>query len=128
MRLQYQTEQAVVFQHVRRLIRCVIDCQLTRADSIATRNALMLARSLAARVWDDSPLQLKQLEKIGIVAVRKLVAAGIRSIEELETVEASRIETILGRAPPFGMRILDHVRAFPKLRVSIQMQGQLVGV
>ncbi|KAL9091662.1 MAG: hypothetical protein Q9165_004738 [Trypethelium subeluteriae] len=124
MRLQHQTEQAIVFQHVHRLIRCIVDCELSRGDSAGTRNALMLARSLAARAWDDSPLQLKQLEKIGIVAVRKLVAAGIRTIEELETTEAQRIETILGRAPPFGIRLLDHVKAFPKLRVSVQMQGQ----
>ncbi|KAF2239234.1 P-loop containing nucleoside triphosphate hydrolase protein [Viridothelium virens] len=124
MRLQHQTEQAIVFQHVHRLIRCIIDCQLSRGDSTGSRNALMLARSLAARAWDDSPLQLKQLEKIGIVAVRKLVAAGVRTIEELETAEAQRIETILGRAPPFGIRLLDHVKAFPKLRVSVQMQGQ----
>ena len=126
MRLQYQTDQSIIFQHVHRLIRCTIDCALAREDSMASRNGLMLARSLAARAWDDSPLQLKQLDKVGIVAVRKLVTAGIRTIEELETAEAHRLETILGRATPFGMRLLDQARAFPKLRVSVQIQGQAV--
>ncbi|KAI9664828.1 MAG: Sec63 [Bathelium mastoideum] len=124
IRNQHQIEQAVVFQHVHRLIRCTIDCELSRQDSTGTKNALMLARSLAARVWDDSPLQLKQLERIGVVAVRKLVAAGIRTIEELETADAQRIQTILTKPNPFGLRVLDQARAFPKLRVSVEMHGQ----
>lgn len=128
VRLQYHTEQGLVFQHVHRLTRCIIDCALFKADSITTRNALGLARSLAARVWDDSPLQLKQLAQIGIVAVRKLVVAGIRTIEELEDADAQRIETILGRSSPFGLRVLDQVKAFPKLRVSVRMQGQPVRI
>ena len=128
MKLQHHTEQALVFQHVHRLARCIIDCALCKSDSVAARNALMLARSLAARVWDDSPLQLKQLDQIGTVAVRKLVAAGVRSIEELASVDAQRIETILGRNSPFGLRVLDHVKAFPKLRVSVRIHRQPVRI
>jgi len=123
---QYNTDVAIVFQHVHRLIRCIIDCQLYLEDSIASRNALALARSLGARVWDDSPLQLKQIEQIGIVAVRKLVNAGIKTIEELENTEPHRIETILSKHPPFGMKLLDRLKAFPKLRVSMRMMGRAV--
>ncbi|KAI9714439.1 MAG: Sec63 [Bogoriella megaspora] len=120
---QMQTETNIVFQHVHRLIRCIIDCKLSVGDAVGSRNALMLSRSLAARAWDDSPLQLKQLDRIGIAAVRRFVAADIKTIEELEGVDSHRIETILNRAPPFGMRLLDQVRSFPKLRVSVKMQG-----
>lgn len=125
-RPQYNTDVAIIFQHVHRLIRCIIDCQLYLEDSIASRNALTLARSLGARVWDDSPLQLKQVEQIGIVAVRKLVNAGIKTIEELENTEPHRIETILSKHPPFGMRLLDRLKAFPKLHVSVKTMGQPV--
>lgn len=124
---QYTTDVAIIFQHVHRLIRCIIDCQLYLEDSVAARNALMLARSLGARVWDDSPLQLKQIEQIGPVAVRKLVNAGVKTIEDLETMEAHRIETILSKHPPFGLKLLDRLKAFPKLRVSVQMMGKTVG-
>jgi len=47
----------------------------------------MLERSLGARAWDDSPLQLKQIEQLGIVTVRKLVNAGVSTIEELENTD-----------------------------------------
>jgi ATP-dependent DNA helicase HFM1/MER3 len=122
----YMTEVALVFQHVTRLIRCIIDIELCLEDSVSLRSALMLCRSLGARCWDDSPLQLKQIERIGPVGVRRLVNANVNSIDALENTEAHKIEAILTRAPPFGLKILDEVRAFPKLRVSMKMTGKPV--
>lgn len=123
-RHEYNAAKATIFNNVNRLVRCIIDCQLYLEDSIAARNALALARSLGAQVWDDSPLHIKQLEGIGLVSVRKLVGVGIKSIDDLENTEAHRIETALLRNPPFGTQVLEKVRAFPKLRVSIQMVGE----
>lgn len=86
----------------------------------------MIERSLGSRTWDDSPLQLKQIEGIGAVAVRKFVNAGIRSIEDLEAADAHRIETLISRNPPFGMKVLEAVKSFPKLRVSLHAQPSSV--
>ncbi|KAF2261988.1 P-loop containing nucleoside triphosphate hydrolase protein [Lojkania enalia] len=116
---QYNNDISIVFKHIHRLIRCVIDCQLCLGDSVAIRNALMLERSLASHAWDDSPLQMKQIDGLGAASVRKLVNAGIRSIEDLEYTEPHRIEIALTRNPPFGLRILDRLKSFPKLRISI---------
>ncbi|KIW02382.1 uncharacterized protein PV09_06203 [Verruconis gallopava] len=121
---QYQSDTYFVFQHIRRLIRCIIDFKVADRDSVSLRNALFICRSIGARCWDDSPLQMKQLEKIGVAGVRKLVAAGIESIEALEAVEAHRIESILQRNPPFGHQVLDSARAFPKLRISLNVAGK----
>ncbi|OCL09193.1 hypothetical protein AOQ84DRAFT_317365 [Glonium stellatum] len=125
-RQQYTVEIGIIFRHINRLIRCVIDCQLFLEDSVAIRNALMLERSLGARAWDDSPLQLKQIEQLGIVTVRKLVNAGINTIELLENTEPHRIEMILNKNPPFGMRLLDRLKSFPKLRVSANVFNKSV--
>ncbi|KAF1911341.1 nucleotide-sugar transporter-domain-containing protein [Ampelomyces quisqualis] len=121
-RSQYIMETQVVFKNINSLIRCIIDCQLCLGDSVSIHSALMLERSLGARVWDDSPLQMKQVESIGVVGVRKFVNAGIRSMEDLEACDAHRIEALLGRNPPFGMRVLETVKTFPKLRVSLNVQ------
>jgi ATP-dependent DNA helicase HFM1/MER3 len=112
----------VIFKNIGSLIRCIIDCQIFLGDSISIHSALMLERSLGARAWDDSPLQMKQIEAIGVVAVRKLVNAGIKCIEDLEGCEPHRIESLLGRNPPFGLKVLERVRSFPKLRVSLHAQ------
>ncbi|KAF1977607.1 P-loop containing nucleoside triphosphate hydrolase protein [Bimuria novae-zelandiae CBS 107.79] len=125
-RVQYNTEAVVVFKQTNRLIRCIIDCQIYAGDSVSINNALIVERSLAARVWDDSPLQMKQIDTLGVVGCRKLAQAGIRSLEELECTDAHRIEYLLGRNPPYGLKILEKLRAFPKLRVSLQLQASSV--
>lgn len=125
-KIQYSIDQGLLFQHVHRLIRCIIDCQSYRKDAVGIRNALLLSRSLAARVWDDSPLVLRQIDQLGPVAVRKLVAANINSIDDLELVEPGRIERVLGKNPAFAHKILAAVKTFPKLRVSIQLRSQPV--
>ena len=122
---QYNQDKAFVFSHVNRLIRCVIDCQIHLQDAITVRNGLELARSLSARVWDNSPHQMKQLPNVGLVAIRKLVMGGINSIEALEAAEPHRIELLMSRNPPFGQKLLASTRDFPKLRVSVKMMGKV---
>jgi ATP-dependent DNA helicase HFM1/MER3 len=95
-------------------------------DSMATRNSLMVLRSVSAMGWDDGPMQMRQIENIGIASVRKLAGAGITSIEILEETDPHKIELVLKKAPPYGRKLLDQLKAFPKLRVSIQMIGRLV--
>ncbi|KAL1801518.1 hypothetical protein ACET3X_001860 [Alternaria dauci] len=120
-RSEYTKETQIIFKNIGSLVRCIIDCQIILGDSVSIHSALMLERSLGAKVWDDSPLQMKQIESIGVVAVRKLVNAGLRSIEDLESCEPHRIEALVGRNPPYGLTILDKVRSFPKLRVSLHV-------
>ncbi|OJJ49132.1 hypothetical protein ASPZODRAFT_157591 [Penicilliopsis zonata CBS 506.65] len=123
-KFSFQQDKVFVFSHINRLIRCVVDCQISSQDSLAVRNSLELARSFAARVWDNSPLQMKQIDQIGIVTVRKLAAAGIASIEMLESTEPHRIEMILSKNPPFGIKLLARLNEFPKLRVTTKMIGK----
>ncbi|MCJ1414208.1 Sec63 [Xylographa parallela] len=120
---QYQQDRAILFTHVHRLVRCIIDCQIYLQDGPATRHALELARSLSAKVWDNSPLQMKQVPSLGPVSVRKLVTAGINSLEILESTEAHRINMILSKQPGFGDKILAVLQNFPKLRVSVKITG-----
>lgn len=124
-RLQFQQDKAIVFTHINRLIRCIIDCQIHNEDGVAVRNCLELARSFASRVWENSPLQMKQIDQVGVVAVRKLAGAGITSIQGLEETEAHKIDMILSKNPPFGMKLLARLAEFPKLRVTIKMLGKV---
>ncbi|KAK2784145.1 Sec63 [Onygenales sp. PD_12] len=123
-RLSFQQDKGLVFSHANRLIRCIIDCQISLQDSVSTRHALELARSIGARVWDNSALQMKQIDQIGIVAVRKLANAGINSVEALEATEPHRIDMLLSKNPPFGSKLLGKVAEFPKPRVSVKLMGK----
>ncbi|EXJ82464.1 hypothetical protein A1O3_06277 [Capronia epimyces CBS 606.96] len=117
---QHRNDKLTVFAHANRLIRCLIDCQVHLKDAVSTRHALELGRSLAAHVWDNTASQLRQIEGLGEVAVRKLASASINSIDTLLNTEPSRIELVLGKNPPFGLELLKKLESFPNLRVSVK--------
>lgn len=68
---------------------------------------------------------MKQIDQIGVVAVRKLAAAGITSIEDLECAEAHQIEVVLSKNPPFGAKLLARLKEFPRLRVAVKMSKKV---
>jgi ATP-dependent DNA helicase HFM1/MER3 len=68
---------------------------------------------------------MKQIEQVGVVAVRRLAAAGITSIEALESMEAHRIEMILSKNPPFGSKLLGRLKEFPKLRAAVKIMDKV---
>ena len=110
--------------HARRLIRCMIDIFIHRNDSIAARSALELARSIAAGVWDDTVMQVKQLAGIGDVYMRKLAAANIKTIDQIFNTESHRLEVILSKNPPFGLDLHKKAAEFPMLHVSVKEEGK----
>lgn len=117
---RYHTDTFAVFAHANRLIRCIIDCQLSLKDAVSAKNALELARSLAARAWDNTPNILKQVQGIGDVYMRKLAAKGINSIDTLLTTDPQRINLILGKPQPFGNNLLKKLSSFPNLMVAVK--------
>lgn len=124
-RLQFHQDKTIVFNHINRLIRCISDCQVDKEDGVCLRHCLELSRSFSSRVWEASSLQMKQIEQIGIVSVRKLASAGITSIQALEETEAHKIDMILSKNPPFGMKLLAKLAEFPKLRVTVKMTSHV---
>lgn len=121
---QYASDKQHVLQLARRILRCLIACQVHLQDAVSVRAGMELARSLAAEAWDDLPCQLAQIEQIGPVAVRRLAGAHIRTIEDLESCEPRRIEMILSRNPPFGSTVLKNLQNFPRVIVSMKAVGQ----
>lgn len=123
---QHRVDKSIVFAQSSRLIRCIIDCQIHLEDSVSVRRALELSRSLAAHVWDNTASQLRQIDGLGEVAVRKLASASIKSIDSLINTEPSKIERVLGKNPPFGLGLLKKLEGFPNLRVSVKESGRRI--
>ncbi|KAI5296167.1 Sec63 [Ascosphaera acerosa] len=120
-RLTFQQDKIMVFNHANRLARCLVDCSIAREDATLAEHALELAQSLNARAWCNSPLQLKQIEGIGIMSVRKLASGGIKTIEDLASSDAQRVDMLLSKNPPFGTRLVAKAAAFPQVMVSLHV-------
>ncbi|KAK6538055.1 Sec63 [Orbilia ellipsospora] len=114
-------DKSLIFQHLYRLIRCICDIKLFHRDSISCRNALELAKCIEAKVWENSPSMLLQLEGVGAVGVRKFVNNDIRTIAQLEELETHKIEMILSRNPPFGAKLKQDISGIPRFRLYTQV-------
>lgn len=118
-------DRAVVFQHCHRIISAMVDCMIYKEDGKGLINALDLARCLKARVWEGSAHELRQLDGLGPVAVRKMINSGVRSLRVMEEMQSHQIESILSRNPPFGTNMLKLVRSIPNLKIGLGQVGKV---
>ncbi|KAF3101005.1 Sec63 [Orbilia oligospora] len=114
-------DKYLIFQHLHRLVRSICDIKLFLRDSISCRNALELSRCIEAKVWENSPSMLLQLEGLGTVGVRKFVNNDIKTIDQLDALEAHKIETIASRNPPYGAKLKQDIAGIPRFRLYTQV-------
>jgi len=126
IRRQLHAERRAVFERLGRLVRAVIDCKGYDRDAIGTRNALELARALAAESWEGRATQLIQVPQIGPVGMRKLASRGIRSVLELADKDYDEIERLMSRQPPFGKDMKAHLDKFPRLDMDLEVVDRKV--
>lgn len=121
---QFITETNIIFERAQRIVRCIIDCKASDCDSVSFNHATDLARSLSARFWENSNLQLRQIPQLGPVSHRKLIANDINTVQKLMTLDSGNIERIMSKNPPFGKKMKDALLGFPRLEfISVEIMG-----
>lgn len=80
---------------------------------------------MLAKTWENSILQLKQLDGIGIAHARLLSNAGIDSFKKIMETDARTIEYVVNRNPPFGNKIVDSIRKFPHFLMEISVVNHI---
>ncbi|KAI7853861.1 P-loop containing nucleoside triphosphate hydrolase protein [Circinella umbellata] len=94
-----------ILLYASRIAKCIIDCSVYDQDAIRLTYTLELYRCIQAKMWTTSSYPLRQIEKIGPKYAKMLAKAGIKTLDQLRLTEASRIEVILHRNPPFGNQV-----------------------
>jgi ATP-dependent DNA helicase HFM1/MER3 len=112
-------ERKLVFERLNRLVRAVIDCKGHDRDSVGTKTALELARSLVAGSWEGRATQLTQVPNIGPVGMRKLASKNIRTVLELAAKDYDEIERLMSRQAPFGKKLQADLERFPRLDMDL---------
>ncbi|KAJ7560178.1 hypothetical protein O6H91_04G117200 [Diphasiastrum complanatum] len=96
-----------------RIARCMHDYFKYAKRYQETKNALILAKCLLKRLWEDNPYQLKQLGGVGMVTAKAFLQAGIDSFEKLASADPRRLESITGRKYPFGNQVKESLDKLP---------------
>ena len=124
-RRQYVLEKEMVFDRINRLVRCVTDCKIHDGDGIGICNALELGRSISAEYWENMPVQLRQIPNFGPAGTRKLVQGGVNSVLKLAAMDSASIERVMSRNPPFGQKVIDQLRDFPRLTLTAEITRKM---
>ncbi|RWA10256.1 hypothetical protein EKO27_g4850 [Xylaria grammica] len=111
-------EKRMVFDRLKRLIRCVIDCKAFEGDGLGTQAALDLSRSIEAQAWENKPAQLSQIPGFGPVAVRKWINHGVHTVLSVADKGILDIERIASRNPPYGRQVQKILESFPRLTLK----------
>ncbi|KAI1178331.1 P-loop containing nucleoside triphosphate hydrolase protein [Nemania sp. FL0916] len=118
IRQDLSREKRMVFDRLKRLVRCVVDCKAFENDGLGTRAALELSRSIAAQAWENKPVQLSQIPGFGPVAVRKWISHGVHTVLGVAEKSVLDIERIASRNPPYGRSVQKILENFPRLTLK----------
>ncbi|KAI0477613.1 hypothetical protein GGR56DRAFT_665524 [Xylariaceae sp. FL0804] len=115
-----------VFDRLNRLVRCIVDCKAFDGDGLGTKNALELARAIAANSWENKPSQLSQIPGFGPVTVRKWASHGVLTVLGIADKSFLDIERIASRNPPYGRNLLKTLEDFPRLTMKADVDDSRV--
>ncbi|KAL5647406.1 hypothetical protein ACJX0J_041761, partial [Zea mays] len=111
-----------------RIAKCMREYFIYKKNYKSAISSMILANSLQQKLWESSPLLLKQLPGIGIVTAKALKSAGIYSFEAFATADPRKIELGTGRSFPFGNRIKESMSSLPpKIDIHIEETGNKLG-
>ncbi|KAH9814645.1 Sec63 Brl domain-containing protein [Melampsora americana] len=113
-----QMESNMVWQHLPRICKCLVALTIAKRD-VGAKSGLELLRSVNAKAWEGSPWVLRQLDQIGEKSVKRMAESNICTIDQVRKTDASRIEMILDRNPPFGTKIVKQAISMPKFECTM---------
>jgi ATP-dependent DNA helicase HFM1/MER3 len=92
-------------------------------------NALLLRKSLRARLWTGSPLEARQAAGVGAASAERLAAAGVRGLAALAAADPRRLEALARRPYPWGSQVRAAAAALlpPPLRLECEAVGWAPG-
>lgn len=113
----FKQDNFLVFKHVNRLLKCLIDCFIEKKDFISLKSCLFLFRSVNSQGWEDSSASLRQLSSIGLAYIKKFENYNISSFKQIKELELSRLEYYLGLKPGQANKIKSQVESLPNLSI-----------
>ncbi|KAL6902769.1 Sec63 Brl domain-containing protein [Trichoderma evansii] len=112
-------ESCRIYVVLDRVLRCLADILGEREDGRGVTVTLDVLRSVKAKVWEGTDMELLQVDGIGAAKMKRLVDAGVKNIKQLAGLEFYHIERLLSRNPPFGHQMIHQLSGFPLLHLHL---------
>ncbi|XP_059146757.1 probable ATP-dependent DNA helicase HFM1 [Physella acuta] len=115
---------AKIFRVGQRVTKCFMEFMLLETNYLGLLHAVLIYKSVKAKIWFDSRYVARQLDGIGPTMSLALANSGLSSFQKIEQANARDIEMIVNRHPPFGNQIKEAVALLPRYELSVE---QLTG-
>ncbi|ELT92384.1 hypothetical protein CAPTEDRAFT_102528 [Capitella teleta] len=116
-----QQDTAKIHRAALRVTKCLVEVLWQNACGYkALNNAVILAKCVKARLWENSKHLSRQLPGIGPTHANAMVNAGLITFQRIEESNPREIELVVNRHPPFGNHVRDAVKCLPKYELSIE--------
>ncbi|KAL6866622.1 matellopeptidase-like protein [Trichoderma novae-zelandiae] len=120
-RKELMRESGRIYVVLDRVLRCLADVFGEREDGRGVTVTLDVLRSVKAKVWEGTEMELLQVQGIGAAKMKRLADAGVKTIKQLAGLEFYHIERLLSRNPPFGHQLLTQLSGFPLLHMQLSV-------
>ena len=122
-------EATLIISNLKRITKGAICFFLTKPKKDIIHNIILFSQSINQKLWYDSPLVCKQIDKIGVKYASKLAEHGITSFESLEKTDPRMIEEYLSRNIPFGNKVLESLKKiWPKHHLQIEFSNNKLNI
>ncbi|GMF97587.1 unnamed protein product [[Candida] boidinii] len=111
----FVSDKMAIFRQGSKILKGASEVFIERSELSLSIHALQLLRCVQGKCWENSPTVLRQIDGIGLVAIRKLSNHNIGSFPQMMKLTPQKIEYILNMKPPNGNRVLEKLARLPKL-------------
>ena len=117
-----------VFKHVSRILKAMMDVFVEKKDAKSLINLGYVMRSIAAKGWEGSPNELKQLDTIGIQSIKKFVNHNVLTLMDAKMLSQTQIEQFLGLKVGAGAKLKKSLSLVPKIDIDAHLNGSEVQI
>lgn len=112
-------DKLLVFKQSLRICRCLIDILVSKGDAISLVSCLYLSRCIQGKAWEDTPMELRQVQDIGPKYSKKLVENDIDRLIHAKRLQLLQIMKYLAVKAATGKKILKELSNIPFISLDI---------
>ncbi|KAI5966207.1 HFM1 [Candida pseudojiufengensis] len=117
-----------IFKHLSRILTAIMDVFVEKKQAVSLINSSFLMRSISGRGWEGSPNELRQLEGVGLAAMKKFVNHNVLSIADAKSLTQSQIEHYLGIKVGAGAKHKKLLSQIPSINLQLNDNGSIISV
>ena len=114
-----QQDVNLIFKILPRIGSALVQILEYKQYFVTLKNAYLFLQSIRTRMWHNSKLVSRQVERIGLNSAQLLAKAGFTTFASIKKADPRNLEVILKRHAPFGDKFIDYVKHIPEVSLKL---------